>query len=390
MRKPWKVLAVITIAAFALASCGGSGSTGGQTTEKPTEIKIGWYYALTGDDAPWGQCEKNTAEMIFEELNAAGGVNGMKLVFVPYDNRGDNNESVKVVSRMINLDGVVAILGPGASGNALATSDILTESKIPAIATVATNPKVTVDGALKPYNFRVCFIDPYQGAVAAGYAFEKLGKRKAAILYDMAMDYSVGLTEFFEENFKKLGGEIVAKEAFKGGDVEFRAQLTKIKAANPDIIFLPYYYKEVAMTAVQARGLGLDQVMLGGDGWPSEELVPLAGDALEGCYFINHVDYDDPKVQDFKNKYYARYGINSEINGYLMYDAIMMLVDAIKRAEKVDGPSIAKALETTDFEGITGRIVISKDTHNPTGKEAAIIKIIGGKFVFQEKYAPKL
>ncbi|PKL25739.1 MAG: ABC transporter substrate-binding protein [Spirochaetae bacterium HGW-Spirochaetae-3] len=379
------IVAAILVA-LVLISCGGA--------QKADVIKVGWFGALTGDQAVWGNNEFNTVKMLFEEINAAGGVTVAGKVYtleaVGYDNKGDAQEAVNVVRRLTSQDKVIAILGPNASGNAIPIAPILESAKVPDIATVATNPKVTVlDGKVKPYNFRVCFIDPYQGAVAAGYAYEVLGSRKAAVLYDVSDDYSQGLRQFFVENFKKLGGEIVADESFKSGDVDFRPQLSKIKSQNPDIIFMPYFFKEVALSANQARELGMTQVMMGGDGWPSEQLISMGGAAVEGCYFVNHLDYDDPDVADYKARYLKKYGIETELNGYLVHDAVLMLVDALKRADKPDGESVAKALESTNIKGITGKIAISPETHNPEGKDAAIIKIIGGKYKFQQKYAAK-
>jgi len=377
------VLAVLLVA-LVLASCGGA--------KQADVIKVGWFGALTGDQAVWGNNEYKTVQMLFEEMNAAGGVKvgdkTYKLEVIGYDNKGDAQEAVNVVRRLTSQDKVVAILGPNASGNAIPIAPILESAKVPDIATVATNPKVTVlDGKVKPYNFRVCFIDPYQGAVAAGYAYDVLGARKAAVLYDVADDYSQGLREFFISNFKKKGGEIVSDESFKSGDVDFRPQLSKIKAQNPDIIFMPYFFKEVALSANQARELGITQVLMGGDGWPSDQLISMGGASVEGCYFVNHLDYDDPDVADYKARYFKKYGIETELNGYLVHDAVLMLVEALKIAGKPEGEAIAKALEKVDFKGITGRIKISPETHNPEGKDAAIIKIVNGKYVFQQKYA---
>ncbi|HPG86138.1 MAG TPA: ABC transporter substrate-binding protein, partial [Spirochaetales bacterium] len=215
MRK--RNIVAAAVVALVLASCGG---------EKQADvIKVGWFGALTGDQAVWGNNEFNTVKMLFEEINAAGGVTvggkAYTLEAVGYDNKGDAQEAVNVVRRLTSQDKVVAILGPNASGNAIPIAPILESAKVPDIATVATNPKVTVlDGKVKPYNFRVCFIDPYQGAVAAGYAFDVLGARKAAVLYDVSDDYSQGLREFFIQNFEKKGGTIVADESFKSGDVD--------------------------------------------------------------------------------------------------------------------------------------------------------------------------
>lgn len=214
-----------------------------------------------------------------------------------------------------------------------------------------------------------------------------LSAKNAAILFDVGDDYSQSLTQFFEEYFIKKGGTIVAKEGFKPGDTDFKPQLSKINAANPDVIFMPYFFKEVALSANQARELGIKAKLLGGDGWPSEQLLSIAAEAVNGSYFVNHLDYDDPAVQNFKMRYKTRYNRDAEINGYLVHDAVLMLVDAIQRTGEIDSEKIAEALETTDIKGITGRIKIGKDTHNPEGKDAAIIRIVDGKYVFQQKYA---
>lgn len=363
--------------------------------DKPKEevVKIGWIGSLTGDQAVWGQCESNTVKMMFEDVNNSGGLLGKKFEVISYDTRGDGQEAVNVVKRLTGQDKVIAIIGPNTSGSAIPISSVLEEMKVPDIATVATNPKVTVvDGKVKPFNFRVCFIDPYQGAVAAGFAADVLKAKTAAVLYDVADDYSQGLTQYFVETFEKKGGKIVAKEGFKFGDADFRPQLTKIKAADPEILFMPYFFKEVALSAKQARELGIKATLMGGDGWPSEQLLSMAQDAVEGSYFVNHLDFDDPDVQDFKKKYKDKYGKDVELNGYLAHDASLMLIDAIKRANSVDPVAIRDALETTNIKGITGKIAIGKDTHNPENKEAAIIKLdkstaTGYKFV--QKYSPQ-
>lgn len=353
-------------------------------------IKVGWMGSLTGDQAVWGQCEFNTVKMLFEEINAKGGVLGKQLEAIGYDTKGDPQEAVNVAKRLTAQDKVVAIIGPNASGSAIPIASTLEAAKVADIATVATNPKVTVlDGKVKPYNFRVCFIDPYQGAVAAGYAIDVLKFKNAAILYDVADDYSQGLTQFFEKTFVEKGGTIVVKEGFKGGDVDFRPQLSKIKAANPDVIFMPYFFKEVALSATQARELGITATLMGGDGWPSDQLMTMAKDAVNGSYVVNHLDFNDPDVQDLKTRYKTKYGKDLELNGFMAHDATLMLVDAIKRAGEANAEKIAVALETTDIVGVTGRIKIGKDTHNPEGKDAAIIKLVDGQYIFQQKYTPQ-
>ncbi|KXZ39135.1 amino acid/amide ABC transporter substrate-binding protein, HAAT family (TC 3.A.1.4.-) [Alkalithermobacter thermoalcaliphilus JW-YL-7 = DSM 7308] len=359
-------------------------------TQDSDTVKIGWIGSLTGDQAVWGTCELNAVKMVVEEINNSGGILGKKVEVVGYDTRGDAMEAVNAVKRLTSQDRVIAIIGPNSSGQAISISGVLEEMKVASIATVATNPKVTVvDGNVKPYNFRVCFIDPYQGAVAAGYAAEVLGFTRAAILYDVTDDYSQGLTEFFEKSFVEKGGQIVAKEGFKFGDVDFRPQLSKIKDANPEVIFMPYFYKEVALSANQARELGIDAVLMGGDGWPSDQLLEMAKDSIDGSYVVNHLDFDDPEVQDFKTAYEEKYNRPIEINGFLAHDAVRLLEAAVIKANSLDPSQIASALSTTSIKGITGQINISKDTHNPEGKEAAIIKIENGGYKFQQKYGVK-
>ncbi len=379
---------VILTLGLTLAGCTPAPTDTAADTE-PEVVKVGWIGSLTGDQAVWGTCELNTVKMLFDDINADGGLLGKQIEVIGYDTRGDATEAVNAVRRLTSQDKAVAVIGPNASGQAISISSVLEEMQVPDIATVATNPKVTIgeDGSIKPFNFRVCFIDPYQGAVAAGYAYDILGFRKAAVLYDVADDYSQGLTEFFEKYFIEKGGQIVAKEAFKFGDVDFRPQLSKIKDAGPEVIFMPYFFKEVALSSEQARQLGIDAVLMGGDGWPSEVLLEMAKDYVEGSYFVNHLDFDDPDVQDFKAAYTAKYNLPVELNGYLAYDAVQLLVHAIEKANSFDPVEIKDALETAQVKGITGQINISRETHNPEGKDAAIIKIVDGGYVFQQKYS---
>jgi branched-chain amino acid transport system substrate-binding protein len=384
MRK--KVLSLVSlflILTMLLSACGGKTAAPAEET-----IKIGWIGSLTGDQAVWGTCESNTIKMLIEEVNAKGGILGKQVQGIYYDTKGDAAEAVNATKRLITQDGVVAILGPNASGQAISISAVLEQYKVPDIATVATNPKVTVsdDGKVKGYNFRVCFIDPYQGAVAAGYAYDKLGLKNAAVLYDVASDYSQGFTEYFEKTFIEKGGKIVAKEGFKEGDVDFRPQLSKIKEANPDVILMPYYYKEVALSANQARELGIKATLMGGDGWPSDQLMTMAKDAIEGSYIVNHLDFNDPEVKPLQDAYKAKYNLSMELNGYMANDAFLLLQAAITAANSTDPVKITEALTQVSVKGVTGTIQLSEENHNPVGKQAAIVKIENGGYVFQEKY----
>jgi branched-chain amino acid transport system substrate-binding protein len=200
--------------------------------------------------------------------------------------------------------------------------------------------------------------------------------------------YSTGLSQYFKESFEKLGGKVVAEVSYTSGEKDFRAPLTKIKAANPDVIFIPAYYNDVALAAKQARELGIHQLLLGGDGWPSDNLISLAGKSLEGCLFINHLDMDGPEAKPMRDEYKKKYGKNAELNSYMVYDALSMVVDAMQRAKSVEPVAIQKALTTTNFKGVTGNIHIGKN-HDPEGKEAWLIKIVGPDMKFQEKFAAK-
>jgi len=377
------LISVVLIFTMIVTAC--SSGTG---TPKEETIKIGWIGSLTGDQAVWGTCESNTVKMLIEEVNASGGILGKQVEGIYYDTKGDAAEAVNATKRLASQDKVVAIIGPNASGQAIAISSVLEEYKVPDISTVGTNPKVTVndDGSVKEFNFRVCFIDPYQGAVAAGYAYDRLGLRNAAVLYDVASDYSQGFTEFFEKTFIEKGGKIVAKEGFKEGDVEFKPQLSKIKDANPDMILMPYYYKEVALSANQARELGIDAVLIGGDGWPSEQLMTMAADAIEGSYIVNHLDFNDPEVKPLQDKYNAKYNLPMELNGYMAHDAFLLLKAAIEDAGVADPVKIAESLTKVTVQGVTGTIKLSPEDHNPIGKEAAIVRVESADYIFQEKY----
>jgi branched-chain amino acid transport system substrate-binding protein len=383
------VLFVSLVASLSLVGCAGGGA-GGNT------IKIGWFGPQTGDTALWGLAEFDTVKMMVEDYNTAGGIDvggkKYKLEVVGYDDKGDSTEAVNVAKRLTSQDKVVAIVGPQGSGEAIPIAPVVNEAKVPAVATTATNPKVTVTetGSVNPYMFRACFTDPYQGSVAATFAYDKLAKRKAAIFMTVDDAYSAGLSQFFKESFEKMGGQVVAEVSFTSGEKDFRAPLTKIKASNPDVIFSPNYYADVTLSAKQARELGINVVMLGGDGWPSENLISLAGNALEGCYFVNHLDFNDPDpaIQTFKNAFKAKYNRNAELNSYMAHDSLIMIIDAIQRAKSIKPADIQKALESTDIQGVTGHIKIGPN-HDPVGKDAAIIKIVGKEMLFQEKMQGK-
>ena len=390
-----KVIAILLtlVLVFSMAACGGGGN---DYDEGP--IKIGWVGSQTGDQAVFGTCESNTINMLIDQKNAEGGLLGRELEFVGYDVKGDVNETINATKRLVSQDKVAGIIGPNASNLAIAMAGVLTETHTAGIATVATNTKVTVndDGTLNPYSYRVCFIDPYQGSVAASWAVDKMGYKTAAILYDISSDYAQGFRQYFVEYFEANGGKIVADESHNSGDTDFRAQLTNIKKANPDCILLPGFYKEVALIAKQARDLGIDATLLGGDGWQSETLNEMGGKAIDGSYVVNHLDDNDPAVQPLKKLYRETYGQDAtvELNAYMGHDAFLLLCAAIEKAGTADPEKVAEAMTQVEVQGLTGTIKMSPEDHNPSGKEAAIQQYKydekTGKVApyFVEKYSP--
>ena len=382
------IFTIVFLAVAILAFGGGAKDKGGDV------IRIGWIGSLTGDSAVWGTNESNMLKMLVEETNAAGGILGRKVELTCYDTKGDANEAVNATRRIISQDKVSAIIGPNASSHCIAIQGVLEQLRVPDISTVATNPRVTLDETVtppkvRPYNFRVCFTDPYQGAIAGGFAYDELKFRRGAILYDIADDYAQGLTQYFEQTFLGKGGTIVAKEAFKKDDVDFRAQLTKIKNANPQVLFLPIYYREVALIAKQARELGLNCVLMGGDGWPSDMLFEMAKDELQGSYLVNHLDTNDPDFTPLKKRFEAKYNTTLEMNGFMAHDAYLLLKAAIEKAGSDNSQAITDAITQVTVKGVTGTIKISPENHNPVGKEGSIQKIVGNDYAFVQKYGAR-
>ncbi len=339
-------------------------------------IKIGHLVALTGSNATWGQSEANALKMIVNKINASGGIIGKKIEIVAYDSRADKLEAVNVVKRMIEQDHVIAIIGPGQSGVANAVREVNNSAKVPLIATTATNPKVTVndDGSVVPYTFRVCFIDPFQGTVAAQFSLQELKAKKAAILYDVGDEYSQYLGKYFTDAFTKGGGTVTNSEAFRSGELDFRAQLGKIKEGNPDVLFIPTQQKEAALAAKQARELGITAKLMGGDGWGSPDIFDLSGGAIDGGYFVNLAAFEDPNIQDFLKEYRDTYKLDPVLPNPLMaYDAMIWLADALKRTDGQGGEALKAALENTkDLQVLTGKLTIDPQTHNPLNKPAVI------------------
>lgn len=383
--KTWALFLVLAVAAqFALSGCGGQKAQG--------PIKIGMAVALTGDSSIWGQSEDNALKMWAERINKEGGVAGREIQLIPYDTRADATEAVNVAKRLIEQDKVIAIIGPAQSGVSIAISSVTEPAKVPFVATTATNPFVTIikdTGAVRKSAFRTCFIDPFQGTVAAQFSYNRLNARKAACLYDVGSDYSSWLTQYFTEAFEKMGGKVLAKEAFRSGELDYRAVLGKLKPLEPDVLFIPTMQKEAGLAMKQARDLGMKCQFIGGDGWGSPDIFTLGGPAVEGGYLVNLAAMEDPDIQQFIKDYKAKYNADPVLpNPVMAIDALQLICDAVKRTGgKTDGDSLIKAFEETKgLKVLTGTLTIDPQTHNPLNKPAVIQQLKGGQFVFVEKY----
>ena len=375
MKKSKVVLGIAVIMLGLVSGCSSS-------TTSSEEIKIGGNLELSGNVATYGQSVLNSVNLAFEDQNKKGGVLGKQLKFITADNKSEAGESTSAITKLITQDKVVAVLGAVTSSNTKAAVPVSTDYKIPLITPTATNAEVTVnkDGSLNKWVFRSCFLDPFQGKVAADFVTNTLKVTKAAIFIDQKDDYSKGLASEFSKVFVSAGGTITDTESYVGGDKDFKSTLTRIKASNPDVVFVPGYYSEVGLIVKQARDLGLTVPFVGGDGWDSAKLADLAGAAnLKDTYFVDHMWAEDPATKPFAEAYKAKYNAEPDALAALGYDGAEMLIAAIKTAGSTDPEKIRLALEgTKDFQGVTGVITVDPKTHNPV-KSAVIIKLVDGK-----------
>jgi len=361
---------------------------GEDTTTDRTTIKIGYFGDLTGPTFNFGQSAINGVLMAASEINQAGGINNRKIDVVIEDDKGSPEEAARLTAKLIDQDKVVAIIAGGTSGNSRAAAPKAQASHIPMISPSSTDPAVTQTGN---YIFRACFVDTFQGEVMANFAINTLKAKKAAILTDFNSPYSKGLTDYFKLSFARLGGSIVSEQTYTQGDADFKGQLSTIRSAEPDVIYIPGYYGDVALIAKQARMIGLTQPLLGGDGWDAPELWQLGGDALNGAYISTHYSVDDPSpaIQQFVQLYKQRYGnLLPDAHAALAYDAARILFDAITRTGSTDGDKLRDTLaQTKNFNGVTG--VISMDVDRNAVKPAAVLKLEDLKFIYQETIQPQ-
>lgn len=380
--KNWhaQLLLAITLSCLMWASGCGQGSA-------DNSIKVGEYASLHGSEAAFGNSSHEGTVLAIEQVNAAGGVLGKKINLIYEDNQSKPGESATIVKKLITRDHVVAVLGEVASGRSMEAAPICQQSKIPMISPSSTNPKVTETG---DYIFRVCYTDPFQGKLLAEFALKTLKAKKIALLSDVAAPYSVGLAQYFREPYLAGGGQIVIEQKYSSHDKDFKAQLTAIKAENPDAIFVPGYYTEAGLIVLQARQLGITVPLFGGDGWEAPELIETAGNALEGTYYSTHYspEVQTPIVQDFVKKFQARWnGETPDAMAALGYDSAMVLVDAIKRAGTTDSAKLRDAIAATkDLDCVTGKTTL--DAQRNPSKSAVIITVKDGKFKYVETISP--
>lgn len=375
----------LTLTAATLASAATLGLTGCKS-EGGNTIKIGEYASLTGKEATYGAAMHEGTLLAIEQTNAAGGVLGKQIELITEDDQSKAGEPANAVNKLISKDGVVAVLGEFVSSRSLEGGPICQQNKIPMISPGSTNPAVTQIG---DYVFRVCFTDPFQGTALANFATGTLHAKKVAILTDVKSDYSKGLAKYFKDKYVADGGQVVSELDFNGGDKDFKAQLTTIKNSNPDAILIPAYYNDVALICIQAKQLGIDVPLFGGDGWESHMLVEIGKEAVEGHYFSTHclVDQDTPQMKSFVSAYKERFKKSPDAMATLGYDSAMVLIDSLKRAGTTESAKLRDAIAATkDFEGVSGKFTLNEN--RDAVKALVFAQIKDGKFVYKATVNP--
>lgn len=376
-RRSFAILAVLVVLATLVAAC----------KPAPKALKVAILAPLSGDVATFGVSTRDGALLAIEEWNAKGGLLGRQIEAVVEDSQCEAEPAASAANKVINQDQVKFIIGEVCSKASIPVSEIATANKVVQISPTSTNPKVTIDeaGNAKPTVFRACFIDPFQGTVAATFALEKLGAKTAAVLLDQGNDYVRGLAEFFRDAFEAGGGKVVVWETYTAGDTDFTAILTKVKDANPDILYLPDYYSTVNVIAAQANQMGIKAVKMGGDGWDSPDLDKVA---TAGGFFTNHYAPEDPRpvVQEFVKKYQAKYGSVPDALAALAYDAANILFQAIQQAGTDDPVKVAQTMEKGTFSVVSGDISFDAQ-HNPK-KCAVLMEVSQEKVSYRDTVCP--
>ena len=360
-----KVFSVVSLALAGLLAFTGCGEKSSET------IKIGAIGPLSGAVAVYGVEAKNGIELAVEEINAAGGINGKKVEIISEDDEGNPEKSVNAYKKIVTKDKAKIIVGSLTSGCTQAIASLAQAQKVLLVAPAVTATAITENG---DYVYRACFIDPFQGTVGAKFSVDTLGSKKAAVLYDSGNDYSAGLTENFVSTFAANGGTVVAKESYSTGDKDFNAQITKIKNAKPDVVYLPDYYGTVALIAKQLRAQGVDTPIVGADGW--DGLTDNAGDEVLNGFYSNHyaADSTEGKVKDFVDAYTAKYNSTPTAFAALGYDSVYMIKDAIVASGSTDSTKVRDALKNTNGDYVTGHITFD-EKRNPI-KSAVMVELV--------------
>ncbi len=370
-------LLAVTVSLFILTAC----------TREPDAIKLGHYGSLTGKDAAFGVATRKGVLLAIEEINAKGGVLGRPLAYLVEDIQSKQGESATAVKKLISRDKVVAVIGANASANSLEAAPICQNSQIPMMAISSTNPRVTEVG---DYIFRICFIDPFQGAVLAKFAHTSLKAKRVALLTAVNSPYSVGLSAVLRQDFTARGGEIIAEQKYNEGEKDFRAQLTALRPLKPDVIAITGFYAEAALICLQARALGIDVPFIGGDGWEAPQLIELGGKAVEGTYYSTYfsAENDAPEVRAFVKKFSARWTNETpEAVSALGYDAVYLIAAAMTNAGTTAGPKLRDAIAATkNFPGVTGQTTI--DEKRNSAKAAVMLTVKNGRSLFFESVTP--
>jgi branched-chain amino acid transport system substrate-binding protein len=377
MRTRIMLLVALLVSILALAGCGGGGGT----------IKIAILAPLSGDVKTFGESTRDGVLLAIDEYNEAGGVLGREIEVIIEDSQCSPEAAVSAANKVIDQDSVEFIIGEVCSSASIPISEIAAQKGVLQITPTSTNPSVTVneDGTTKETVFRACFIDPFQGSVAAKFVMENLGAKTAAVFLDQGNDYVRGLAEVFIEEFEAAGGEVLVQESYTGDDQDFSAILTKVKDAAPDVLYLPDYYSTVNLIAAQAQERGIEAALMGGDGWDSADLDR---SVVEGDYFTNHFSPQDtrPIVQDFVSKYEAEYGSTPDALAALAYDAASILIQSIEAADSADPAEVAAAMASGTFPVVSGDISYD-DAHNPV-KAAVVLKVENGEIIYVDTVAP--
>ena len=380
MKRVTKLLSVLAVGAMFMSALTGCG--GGSKGADGDTIKVGGLLEMTGGSASFGISGKNGIDLALKKINEKGVLGGKKLSLVVADTKSEASEATNGMQKLISQDKVVAVIGPNQSSAVIASGAINNGAKVVDITPMGTNPDVTVDPKtkqVKPYSFRTCFIDPFQGTVMASFASNELKVKRAAIYIDNTSDYAKGLAQFFKENFVKNGGQVVIEEAYLQKDTDFKSTLTKIKAAKPDFIYIPGYYQEVGLIVKQAREMGINVPMAGGDGWDSAKLPEIAGKAaLENTFFSSLYSPDDTSDlnKEFVAEYKKAYNTNPDV-----------FAEAIEDAGSADPAKIGEAMaKIKGFKGVSGEVTFNEQ-HNPI-KSAVIIEHKDGKQTFKTKVNP--